>query len=160
MQRKNHTFTRRICNTQITNTLRTLRECVSNGLQMCPNVLRMCGEHVYTGTINLPLRLLTDCQMCPQRFTNVWRARIHGRNKSAPTAADSLPIMLLTDCNNTTFKKQKPYFRNVKTPFLQFKKVVFAIQKSSFCNLKRVFFADPKECFLQTKKVVFVDPKV
>ena len=32
--RKNHTFTRRICNTQITNTLRTLRECILNGLQM------------------------------------------------------------------------------------------------------------------------------
>ena len=75
---KNHTFTRRICNTQITNTLRTLHKCVSNGLQMCPNVLRMCGEHVYTGTIN-----------------------------RSPTAADNLPIMLLTDCNNTTFKTQK-----------------------------------------------------
>jgi len=33
LQRKNHTFTRRICNTQITNTLRTLRECILNGLQ-------------------------------------------------------------------------------------------------------------------------------
>ena len=88
----------------------------------------------------------------PQRFTNVWRARIHGHDKSAPTAADSLPIMLLTDCNNTTFKKQNPYFRNVKTPFLQFKKVVFAIQKSGFCR--------PKRWFLQVKKVVFVDPKV
>ena len=61
LQRKNHTFTRRICNTQITNTLRTLHKCVSNGLQMCPNVLRMYGEHVYTGTINLPLQLLTAC---------------------------------------------------------------------------------------------------
>ena len=88
----------------------------------------------------------------PQRFTNVWRARIHGRNKSPPTAANRLPIMLLTDCNNTTFKKQNPYFRNVKTPFLQFKKVVFAIQKSGFCR--------PKRWFLQVKKVVFVDPKV
>ncbi|WP_276805257.1 hypothetical protein [Prevotella pallens] len=55
----------------------------------------------------------------PQRFTNVWRARIHGRDKSASTAADSLPIMLLTDCNNTTFKKQKPYFCNVKTILLK-----------------------------------------
>ena len=77
---------------------------------------------------------------------------ICGRNKSAPTAANSLPIMLLTDCNNTTFKKQNPYFRNVKTPFLQFKKVVFAIQKSVFCR--------PKRWFLQVRKVVFVDPKV
>ena len=32
LQRKNHTFTRRICNTQITNTLRTLREGILNGL--------------------------------------------------------------------------------------------------------------------------------
>ena len=77
---------------------------------------------------------------------------ICGHDKSAPTAANSLPIMLLTDCNNTTFKKQNPYFRNVKTPFLQFKKVVFAIQKSGFCR--------PKRWFLQVKKVVFVDPKV
>ena len=45
LQRKNHTFTRRICNTQITNTLRTLRECILNGL-------RMRGEYVYAGAIN------------------------------------------------------------------------------------------------------------
>ena len=99
---------------------------------------------------------------------------IYGHDKSAPTAANSLPIMLLTDCNNTTFKKQNPYFRNVKTPFLQFKKVVFAIQKSSFCNSKECFlqvkkvvfaiqksgFCRPKRWFLQVRKVVFVDPKV
>ncbi len=30
--RKNHLFTRRICNTQKTNTLRTLRECILNAL--------------------------------------------------------------------------------------------------------------------------------
>ena len=33
LQRKNHTFTWRICNTQITNTLRTFRECILNALQ-------------------------------------------------------------------------------------------------------------------------------
>ena len=55
LQRKNHTFTWRICNVQITNTLRTLRECISNEL-------RMRGEYVYVGTINRPLRLLTDCK--------------------------------------------------------------------------------------------------
>ena len=38
MHAKNHTFARRICNIQITNTLRTLRECILNGL-------RMRGEH-------------------------------------------------------------------------------------------------------------------
>ena len=32
LQRKNRTFARRICNTQITNTLRTFRECILNGL--------------------------------------------------------------------------------------------------------------------------------
>ena len=73
LQRKNHTFTRRICNTQITNTLRTLRECVSNGLQMCP-----------------------------QRFTNVWRTRIHGHDKSTPTAANSLPFRCERIVNNAT----------------------------------------------------------
>ena len=73
LQRKNHTFTRRICNTQITNTLRTLHKCVSNGLQMCP-----------------------------QRFTNVWRARIHGHDKSAPTAANSLPFRCERIVNNAT----------------------------------------------------------
>ena len=45
LQRKNHTFTRRICNTQITNTLRTFHEGISNGLPMY-------GEYVYAGTIN------------------------------------------------------------------------------------------------------------
>ena len=47
LQRKNHTFTRRICNTQITNTLRTLRECILNGF-------RMRGEQIAT-------TLQTDC---------------------------------------------------------------------------------------------------
>ena len=54
MHAKNHTFAWRICNTQITNTLRTFREGISNGL-------RMRGEYVYAGTINRPLRLLTVC---------------------------------------------------------------------------------------------------
>ena len=45
LQRKNHTFAWRICNTQITNTLRTLREGILNGL-------RMRGEYGYAGTIN------------------------------------------------------------------------------------------------------------
>ena len=40
---KNHTFAWRICNTQITNTLRTLRECILNGL-------RMRGEHTEIST--------------------------------------------------------------------------------------------------------------
>ena len=53
--RKNHTFAWRICNIQITNTLRTFRECILNGL-------RMRGEYVYAGAINRPLRLLTTCQ--------------------------------------------------------------------------------------------------
>ncbi len=77
---------------------------------------------------------------------------IHGRNKSAPAAANSLPIMLLTDCNNTTFKKQNPYFRNVKTPFLQFKRVVFIILKECFLQTKKVVFAGQKGSFCRPKK--------
>ena len=45
----------RICNIQKTNTLRTFRECISNGL-------RMRCEYVYAGTMNLPLRLLVVCR--------------------------------------------------------------------------------------------------
>ena len=39
-----------------------------------------------------------------------------------------------TDCNNATFKKQKPYFCNSKTPFLHDKNHTFARQKTYFCN--------------------------
>ena len=50
LQRKNHTFTRRICNTQITNTLRTLRECILNGLpqhskQIANTQPTTCNKH-------------------------------------------------------------------------------------------------------------------
>ncbi|WP_276805254.1 hypothetical protein [Prevotella pallens] len=38
----------------------------------------------------------------PQRFTNVWRARIHGHDKSAPTAANSLPFRCERIVNNAT----------------------------------------------------------
>ena len=34
LHRKNHTFVMRICNIQKTNTLRTFRECILNGLRM------------------------------------------------------------------------------------------------------------------------------
>ncbi|WP_455105579.1 hypothetical protein [Prevotella pallens] len=39
-----------------------------------------------------------------------------------------------TNCNNATFKKQKPYFCNSKTPFLHDKNHTFARQKPYFCN--------------------------
>ena len=38
-----------------------------------------------------------------------------------------------TDCNNATFKKQKPYFCYSKTPFLHTKNHTFARQKTYFC---------------------------
>ena len=53
MHAKNHTFTRRICNTQITNTLRTFRECILNGL-------RMRGEHYTKCVANNPLGVGAD----------------------------------------------------------------------------------------------------
>ena len=63
-----------------------------------------------------------------------------------PAAADGLPkhceriaISLLTDCDNILNKlqqhniqKQKPYFCNVKTPFLHAKNHTFATQKPYF----------------------------
>ncbi|EGQ13969.1 hypothetical protein HMPREF9144_2293 [Prevotella pallens ATCC 700821] len=45
--------------------------------------------------------------MCFKRIANAYRIYICGHDKSAPTAANNLPIMLLTDYNNTTFKTQK-----------------------------------------------------
>ncbi len=137
---KNHTFEWRLCNIQIMNTLRTLREYISNSL-------RMRGEYVYAGTINRPLRLLMGCHFavngllitqrtptkCPRNipqgvgadssrpYPNITKYaflhyqihifilshthfrssfcrcfRICGHDKSAPTAADGLPITLRT----------------------------------------------------------------
>ena len=43
---KNHTFTRRICNTQITNTLRTFRECILNGLRMRGEYYTKCQQTI------------------------------------------------------------------------------------------------------------------
>jgi len=41
--------------------------------------------------------------------------------------------IFLPICNNITFKKQKPYFCNTKTPFLHAKNHTFARQKPYFC---------------------------
>ena len=66
LQRKNHTFTRRICNTQITNTLRTFRECILNGL-------RMRGEYVYAGTINRIPKAADGLPKCGKRIAIMQR---------------------------------------------------------------------------------------
>ena len=66
LQRKNHTFTRRICNTQITNTLRTLRECILNGL-------RMHGEYVYAGAINRLPTAANGLPKCGERIAIIQR---------------------------------------------------------------------------------------
>ena len=39
-----------------------------------------------------------------------------------------------TDCNNATFKKQKPYFCNSKTPFLHDKNHTFVMR---ICNIQK-----------------------
>ena len=39
-----------------------------------------------------------------------------------------------TDCNNATFKKQKPYFCNSKTPFLHVKNHTFVMR---ICNIQK-----------------------
>ena len=71
LQRKNHTFTRRICNTQITKTLRTLRECILNGL-------RMRGEYVYAGAIN---RSPTAANGLPKRGEHTRNTRLTHHKK-------------------------------------------------------------------------------
>ena len=44
--------------------------------------------------------------MYSERIANAWRIRIRGHDKSDPTAANNLPIMLLTDCHNILNKLQ------------------------------------------------------
>ena len=66
LQRKNHTFAWRICNTQITNTLRTLRECILNAL-------RMRGEYVYAGTINRTPTAANGLPKCGERIAIMQR---------------------------------------------------------------------------------------
>ena len=51
----------------------------------------------------------------------------------APNIHIQTQNILLPICNNITFKKQKPYFCNVKTPFLHDKNHTFVTQKPPFC---------------------------
>ena len=86
---KNHTFTWRICNTQITNTLRTFRECILKGL-------RMRGEQIAT-------TLQTDCHNILNKLQQ------HNIQKTKT---------ILLQCKNPLFARQKPYFCNAKTILL------------------------------------------
>ena len=71
---KNHTFVMRICNIQKTNTLRTFRECILNGL-------RMRGEYVYAGTINRTPTAANRLRMrCEQIAKHCWRSTKTLRN--------------------------------------------------------------------------------
>ena len=93
MWRKNHTFAWRICNIQITNTLRTLREGISNGFQCC------C-KYVYVGTINRTPTADDGLPNVSQRIANAWRIRICGHDKSDPYGCEQIAKTLLTDCHN------------------------------------------------------------
>ena len=71
------------------------------------SVCHFVGVFVYAGTINRPLRLLTDCQNVADGLPFCGYIHICGRDKSAPTAANGLPKhcerfakTLLTDCQN------------------------------------------------------------
>ena len=88
------------------------------------SVRHFVGVFIYAGTINRPLRLLTDCQNVADGL---------------PKHCERIAISLLTDCDNILNKlqqhniqKQKPYFCNVKTPFLHAKNHTFATQKPYF----------------------------
>ena len=51
-----------------------------------------------------------------------------------------------TDCNNATFKKQKPYFCNSKTPFLHPKNHTFVMR---ICNIQKTNTLQTfRECIL------------
>ena len=118
LQRKNHTFTRLICNTQITKTLRTLRECILNGLRMrgehytkCQQTIREISTYTHemrgeqsvrrrgwfivpassTKTTHFDMQNITDCNAYNGKTQHHFREiRGHGHDKSAPTAANGL----------------------------------------------------------------------
>ena len=56
------------------------------------SVCHFVGVFVYAGTINRPLRLLTDCQNVADGLPFCGYIHICGRDKSAPTAANGLPF--------------------------------------------------------------------
>ena len=74
LHRKNHTFVMRICNIQKTNTLRTFRECILNGL-------RMRGEHPEIGCKTLRnIPTYTHEIGCEQIAKHCWRSAKTLRN--------------------------------------------------------------------------------
>ncbi len=79
----------------------------------------------YAGTINRPLRLLTVCQQRCWRIGIIWQIFCE--------IFTFTHEMRATNYNNITFKKQKPYFCNAKTPFLHAKNHTFTRQKPYFC---------------------------
>ena len=125
LHRKNHTFVMRICNIQKTNTLRTFRECILNGL-------RMRGEYVYTGAINrtptaadgLPITLRTNCQTLLTVCQNATKhaASFGTPHNNAPTYKHKKRIKFTTEYekNNTNSKHFHHHFPTLicaKTPF-------------------------------------------
>ncbi|WP_314285776.1 hypothetical protein [Prevotella pallens] len=97
------------------NTLRTLRECILNGLLIMQRPPTKCVANIPSGVgadSSRPYPYIIKNvyfhnQICVSTLSNM---RLHspfrgclyirGHDKSAPTAADGLPIMLQTDCNN------------------------------------------------------------
>ena len=61
------------------------------------------GVFIYAGTINPPLRLLTVCQNIADGLPFCGYIHICGHDKSAPTAANGLPITLRTICGYVMF---------------------------------------------------------
>ena len=61
------------------------------------------GVYGYAGTINRPLRLRTDCQNIANGLPFCGYIRICGHDKSAPTAANGLPITWRTICGYVMF---------------------------------------------------------
>ena len=119
LRRKNHTFARRICNTQKTNTLRTFREGISNGLRMrgehsakhqrsptkwaanippgvgadssrpYPNIFKYAYPH-YQLRVFTSLNTYFHITTRTFPFVISWVHHICGHDKSAPTAANGL----------------------------------------------------------------------
>ena len=100
---------------------------VSSHYQICVSLHHFVGVYVYAGTINRPLRLLTDCHfVVVYVYANTKKLCLHVHLQLAITQQHT----------------QNAYFRNAKTILLQCKNPLFARQKPYFCNAKTPFLVD------------------
>ena len=99
---KNHTFVMRICNIQKTNTLRTFRECILNGL-------RMRGEHHEMDCKTFRNIPTYTHEMGCEPIANTWRTDCQTLLTVCQNAAKHAASFGTPHNNAPTYKHKKTY---------------------------------------------------